>query len=371
MAKRREEEEEVSSFSWYDQPLYDTDDDDDKFDSPFQDDDKKSSGGDRKLPNTGGKHVGVVGGCFIVILNAILSLIIFLALGVGLVLAGRATGILSETSSSPSAAPPVAVSEELPQESGQTDTVVEVQPTEVVCDPAGWWSAQQGNFDYFVTTYDRATLATLAEPIETLVQEMEARRNDALALPVDPCMSDVQNIFTQGMDQMISAVQTLAAGDRNGSVGPADSADHALSNTLIALWDLGVATAPDTPPALGVPRGGNCEATPLGTWMNPFRQQWGQIYTLLVQIDAVANPSVARVTLDSAAGLQRNINAMMPPDCATRPQELAEIALTSYINAANMTMQGNGDVAREIASAYARAYVSLNAWLEWIGAGMV
>jgi hypothetical protein len=372
MAKRREDEEEVGNFSWYDQPLYETnDDDDDRRDPRFRDDDKKSSGGgsggDRKPPNTGGKHVGLVGGCFIVILNAILSIILFLALGVGLVLAGRATGIISETA--PSA--PVESSEQSSQETGQAETVVEVQPTEVACDPAGWWSAQQGNFDYFVTTYDRVTLAAPAEPLETIVQQMQTRRNDALALPLDPCMADVQGIFTQGMDQMLAAVQAVAAGDRNGSVGPSDSADDALSNTLIALWDLGVSTAPDAPPALGIPRGGNCEATPLGVWANPFRQEWGRVYTLLVQIDVINAPGVARVTLDSAAGFQRNIEAMTPPECATRPQQLAVVALNSYTSAANTAMQGGNDGAREIASGFARAYVTMNAWLEWIGAGMV
>ena len=367
MAKRREEEES-SSFAWYDQPLYDTDDDEAKGDPRFPDDDKKSSGDrERKPQSTGGKHVGLVGGCFIIILNAILSLIIFLALGVGLVVAGRATGILSETA--PSA--PAASVEQTSQESGQPETVVEVQPTEVICDPAGWWSAQQGNFDYFVTTYDRVTLATPAEPMETLVQQMQARRNDALALPLDTCMTEVQGIFTQGMDQMISAAQALAAGDRNGSVGPSDSADDALSNTLIALWDMGVSTAPDSPPALNLPRGGNCEATPLGVWANPFRQQWAQIFTLLVQIDVIGAPGVARATLDSASGLQRNVEAMTPPECATRPQQLAVVALNSYISAANTTLQGSSDAAREIASGFARAYVTMNAWLEWIGAGMV
>lgn len=362
MAKRRDEEES-SSFAWYDQPLYDTDDEPD---DRFKDDDKKPAvGGDRKPQSTGGKHVGLVGGCFIIILNAVLSIIIFLALGVGLVLAGRATGILSESSP---AAP--ASSEAAPQENGQAE-VVAVEPTEVACDPSGWWSAQQGNFDYFVTIYDRVTLATPAEPLDTLVAQMQARRDEALAVPPDPCMAAVQDVFAQGMNEMINAVQAVTTGDRSGSVGPSDSADDALSNTLIALWDMGVATDPNTPPALGTPRGGNCDATPLAGWFEPFRQQWGQIYTLLVQTDVITAPGVARATLDSVAGFQRNIEAMTPPQCATRPQELAVIALNSYTSAANTTLQGSGDAAREIASAFSRAYVTMNAWLEWIGAGMV
>jgi hypothetical protein len=62
---------------------------------------------------------------------------------------------------------------------------------------------------------------------------------------------------------------------------------------------------------------------------------------------------------------------MTPPECAIRPQELAGVALNSFTSAADMTLQGNGSAALEVASAYARAYVTMNAWLEWIGAGMV
>jgi hypothetical protein len=357
MAKRRQEEEQESILSWYDKPLYDTGDDSD----PFADADDVLPAKERrgapavKLP----REVGFVGGCFNVFLIAILSILIFVALGIGIVLGGRALGIL----------PNVASADTEPAAVVQIATPAAIA-TEESCEPQSWWEAQRGAFDYFTTLYDRVTIAPPNETPDEIDAQMSTQREAAAAQ--SSCLAAAQEPFTQGMNDAIGAVETYAASGKRRASEQAESASAALSATLVALWDLGIATDPNTPPILDIPRGGGCDATQLTAWSDRFRQQWQQVDVILSQTDvAAANADVVQQAVTGLEAVRSNLSAIPAPQCVSRVNQLSVIGLNSYINGANATLQGNPDAARESASTYARSRVALNAWLSWLGVEMV
>lgn len=363
MARRREEEEQDSGFSWYDQPLYDTDEEAD----PFEDDEReappKGRDKDKDTPprRTGPREVGLIGGCFNVLLIAIVSIIIFLALGVGVVLGGRALGVFSNTASL-SAEPAVV----------QLATATPIPPTEVACEPQRWWDEQQAAFDYFTTLYDRVTIAAPSDTLDAIRAEMTSQRDTAAAVQTSSCLADATDAFTQAVNNAIEAVETFAASGRPSAASQAESASAGLSAALVALWDQGIATDPNTPPNLDISRGGGCDATQLNGWAEPFRQQWQQVDAILSQTDvAAANPTVVQQAVTGLEAVRSNLSAIPAPQCVSRINQLSVIALNSYINGTNATLQGNPEAARESASTYARSRVALNAWLAWLGVEMV
>jgi hypothetical protein len=348
---RRREEEESNSLSWYDRPLYDTDDEESDL---FRDVEADMEAAQERHKPRRSRETGLIGGCFSVLLTAITSIIVFAVLGVGIVLGGRALGFLPGSDGSAVTMPA----------SGQSENVALEGANR--CDPQVWWSAQQANFDAFTTLYDRVSLAPSSEPLDTLVTQMQAQRDMTLTEPDEPCLPSVREPFTQGMDSAITAVQALIASDRTGAALLARTASTALSNTLTALWELGVATDPNTPPNLNVARNA-CDPAQLEVWYTPFRQQWEQANPLIAQMDVTASPESVQGTLAALDAIRGALIETPAPECADRARQLTIIALNSYINAVNATLQGNLDAARESASTYARSRVALNAWLLWLG----
>ena len=354
MARRREEEES-NSLSWYDRPLYETDDEEADLFRDVEADMEALR--ERRKPRRS-REVGLISGCFNVLVIALVSIMIFAVLGVGIVLGGRALGLLPGAGG--------------PANSTSANTVAETVVTEQAvdpCDPQVWWSAQQANFDTFATLYDRVTLAP-SDEIDAVVSDLQARRDAILAETDESCLASVRQPFTLGMNNTITAVQAFAAGDHTGAALLANNAATALSNTLVALWDFGIATDPNTPPNLSITRDA-CEAAQLQTWYAPFRQQWEQANQLIAQMDVTAPADTVQATLTSLDTIRGSLIEIAPPQCADRARQLTIIALNSTINAVNATLQGSPDAARESASTYARSRVALNAWLLWLGVEMV
>lgn len=359
MAKRRQEEEQESLLSWYDKPLYDTGDDSD----PFADTDDVLPAKERraaptvKLP----REVGFIGGCFNVFLIAILSILIFVALGIGIVLGGRALGVLPKTASADTEPPAVV----------QIATSTAINPTEESCDPQTWWNTQQGAFDYFTTLYDRVTIAPSNEAPDALRAQMAAQR-DAAAAVSSSCLAEAHETFMQAVADAMGAVETLTTSGRPRAAEQAERASAALSTTLVTLWDLGIATDQNSPPSLNIPRGGRCDATQLTAWADRFRREWQQVDAILSQTDvAAANPEVVGQAVAGLEAVRSNLSAIPAPQCVSRVNQLSVIGLNSSTNGANATLQGNFEAARESASTYARSRVALNAWLAWLGVEMV
>lgn len=363
MAKRRQEEEQ--ELSWYDEPLYDTDDAAD----PFADDDDDLPVKERRGPDTSNlpREVSLIGGCFNVLLIAIVSILIFSLLGVGIVLGGRAVGIFPKTASADSAPPQL-----VPIATPVSAALAPAAPDAESCEPQAWWNAQSGAFDYFAVLYDRATIAPLAGTLDELRAEMTARRDTAAAVPSAACLAAARDALAQGMDDAIGAVESVAASGRRSAASQAESASASLANVLVALWDLRISNDLNTPPSLDIPRGGNCDAAQLAAWADRFLPLWQQVDAILSQTDVAAgNPADAQQVVTGLEAIRGNLTAIPSPQCVSRANELSLIGLNSYINGANLMQQGIPDAARESASIYARSRVTLNAWLAWLGVEMV
>lgn len=365
MARRQETTEEQDSFSWYNQPLYNADDEEADL---FRDvDDEPASSKDSPRPRAKRKgKTTFSGGCFNVLTIAVFSILVFAALGIGIAFGGRAAGIFPLSAASASTeGEPTPVAQAMPDD--------QTAPTEAVvgCDVQTWWNAQQGHVDFLVTIYDRVTAASPADSLEAVVAQIQAERDAVLLVPSGDCVSAPLDILTQAVNGTLNAVQSLVSNDRTGAAISATNATTAFSNTLVTLWDAGIATDPNTPPNLGIGRNA-CDMAELDAWYAPFRQQWERANPLIAQADIPnATPETVQTLVATLEDVRANLLNTSAPVCADRARQLSVIALNSYINAANATQQGNADAARESASTYARSRVALNAWLLWLGVGTV
>jgi hypothetical protein len=194
------------------------------------------SGEVTREPVTVGQYIG---GALQVIVQAVLILVVFLAIGFGVVFAGQRIGIVPQRAASV-AAPNLGINIGIVPTSEPTDippTAIPPTPTlapgEIIDCPSAvtWWNSQQvqDNFTYFTQT--ALTEARSANFVSGLVTNLNVRRSFLANLPADPCMIESRDTLLRAFDATIAAI---------GAIGRNDTADidAQLANANAAYDDL-------------------------------------------------------------------------------------------------------------------------------------
>lgn len=173
------------------------------------------SGEVTREPVTAGQ---IIGGALQVIVQAALVLVVFLAIGFGVVFAGQRIGLVPSrapsVSNAPviSFAPTVVVNTPVPAPTA-TPTLA---PGEIINCPSAvtWWNSQQvqDNFTYFTQT--ALSEARSANFVNGLVNNLSIRRSFIANVPTEPCMTESRDILLRAFDATVAAINAIGRDDQ-------------------------------------------------------------------------------------------------------------------------------------------------------------
>jgi hypothetical protein len=186
----------------------------------------------------------IVGGALQVIVQAIILLVVFLAIGFGVVFAGQRIGI------APSRAPSVSI---LAPEVGAVATTAAtgvpaptatatLAPGEIIDCPtaATWWNSQQvqDNFTYFTQT--ALNEARSANFVSGVVNNMGIRRSFIANFPAEPCVVESRDALLHAFDATIAATNAIGRNDQADIATQMDNVNAAYDELELALARVGV-----------------------------------------------------------------------------------------------------------------------------------
>lgn len=351
------------------------------------DDDERPRRSRRRLRAPG--QVGVIGGFFRVIGMALVALVIFLLIGVGIAVGASALGAIRLLDMSainvpeivilPTSAPVEAPTVEAPPtvETGAAVVVeptvpapvptatppdaVVIVPTPTDClDLTGWWDQQDDTYQFFANL-------SIESPPNTLLatlQQMRVRRDNARSAVVTPCVAPIRNAFVAGYDLLISSFETISTGgDVSAARGTNLMAGQAFAQGLAGLWGAGIATE-GSPTGIEVGSAATCGAA---RWYGAAQTQRSAFVNAYTQVDpATMQPREIRQSQNTMQAAYDNVVALNTPACAAEPSRLLLAYMDDLINALQMRLGNNAAEAGRLTSAQ-RNLILLDAWLRYLG----
>lgn len=190
----------------------------------------------------------IIGGALQVIVQTVIVLVVFLAIGFGVVFAGQRIGVFPQRAASvaapnlgiavgivPTQAPTAIPSTAIPP----TATLA---PGEMLDCPGAvtWWSSQQvqDNYTYFTTT--ALNEARGSNRIPALMENMRIRRNFVANTPMDACAEEIRAALLRAFDATIEAARSVGAADEAALATQLDNVNAAYADLQEALALVGV-----------------------------------------------------------------------------------------------------------------------------------
>jgi hypothetical protein len=343
-------------------------------------------------------NVSFIGGIFRVIGIALVSVLIFLLIGVGITFGLSAAGIVEIIDFSrasvpvisllPTSVPPTDAPVSVPTQPPPTEvaaaaapttdtaggqpvpvptatpenvTVIPPTPVTACAEMADWWEDQSAIY---------ATFAALSveQPPQTLLatlQQMRVRRDAAQAAVLVPCIDPVRTAFVNGYDLQIRAFEAVNNSDLPGARSLMLMAGEAYAQAHAGLWRAGIAT--DGSPlasGIGADSGTSCGAS---AWYQAAKTQRDTLLDayLAVNPETMPPPQI-RQNQDTMAAAASNVATLQTPACASTPSNLLINYMQDLINALQMQLGSNPAEIERLISAYNNRLL-LNAWLYYLG----
>jgi hypothetical protein len=186
----------------------------------------------------------IIGGALQVIVQAVIVLVVFLAIGFGVVFAGQRIGIVpmraatvANVSPEVSVLPTLAVAE-----APVIVPTATLSPGEILNCPgaATWWNSQQvqDSYTYFTTTAMEEARAS--NRIPALMENMRIRRNFVANTPMDACAEEVRVALLRAFDATIEAARAIGASDEAALFTQLDNVNAAYADMQGALARVGI-----------------------------------------------------------------------------------------------------------------------------------
>lgn len=345
----------------------------------------------------GGLDIGaVIGGFLGVIITAILVAVVFLLLGAGIVIGGRAVGVIPGGSvnlaslnisslSVPTQPPAAPTSAEVAQVAQvATDAPPAVEATSAIqlptfaptltpvpeCNQAdidAWWALQQSNFNTFSAI--TPTTVTNEQNIPAYLERLRLQRDYSANIPSDFCTEYAQQSLIRFLDATMEHVRALTAapGTSQDSLPNAEAAlDSARVTMTAALWDTNVVVEPDSPVAMGIERG-SAEVCGAHLWLAQVDTIRSQFMGSYHQINvAVLSPTAVRDLITSMQGSMGNMANLTVPECAMEPNRLLQQSMENRISASENLLAARTDEANNQLAEAERLEARYEAWVVWL-----
>lgn len=350
----------------------------------------------------GGIDIGALIGSLIqVILVAVIAVVIFVLLGAGIVIGGRAVGVIpggavnltfSEALSSivptqPPAPPTSEAAVPTSAPASAATTAPEVQPTAVVdaatsaplspsdtptpeCrqeDTDRWWEQQKTMYNIFTTITPE--FATSQQNPGAYVQQLGYQRGYSSNVPTNPCTAIAQDALVRLEDATIARVSALTSPsgvDPNALAAAVSNLEMATADLTASLWELGIVQDDNSPVVAGVPRG-SADACGAGTWLSQVETIFAQFNSYASQTDVASMQAPAvREQIDKMVAAQTNASQLPIPACANVPAQLLQEVMSQQISVFENQLAARPNAAAQAQDAVDRLTATFRAWVSWL-----
>lgn len=343
----------------------------------------------------GGLDIGaLIGGLIRVIFTAVFAVVIFLLIGAGVVIGGRAVGVIpggsidltniSISSLTVPTQPPAVQPTSAEVVQVATDAAPVVQPTSEIqlptfaptltpvpeCNQAeidAWWAQQESIYNRF-TAITPQTVSN-EQNVPGYLEQLRLQREYSAAVSSSFCTDFAQQSVVRFLDATIERVRALTAapGTSADALPNAETALKAAEVTMIAaLWDTNILVEADSPVALGIERG-SAEACGASLWLAQVETIHSQFVGAAGQINvAVLSPTAVRDLITQMQNSMNNAANLTVPECATVPSQLLQAAMQNRISASENQLAARNDTANEQFAEAERLEERYQAWVVWL-----
>ncbi|NDJ62916.1 MAG: hypothetical protein GYB67_17480, partial [Chloroflexi bacterium] len=290
-------------------------------------------------PVIGPEQISPLGGCLQIVRTVVISVPLFLLLGVGLVIGGRAAGVLPAPDSAPS---------------GTTTGTLDDCPATA----ADWWARQQGPFNAVSAALVPVnSLPPAAEPPDDRARRA---REAAGNLPAD-CLPTLQPTLVSGLDAGVRAFEAISTNDQAGYTQARDAAITDLGGVLVGLWALDVFTGPEAPSQAAIPRGGGdgCNAP---DWWNSVSGAFDRFETRIAAVN-IADAAAAGQAIIELENDRSTVANFPNPACASVLRDQMLAYMDSYLSVIDEAAAGN---LSGVPADAQRIRVTVAAWAAWL-----
>jgi len=396
MSKRRRDDENDDSLDLLrSSSEYPSDEESEDDDGGFINDDASAADAeeDKRQKHRSGVpgNVSLIGGVFRVLGIALVSLLIFLLIGMGITFGLNAAGIVdlidfsqisvpvvsllptAQATSTLAVEPTLAAAQAVPTAETAADlptpfptatpeNVVVIVPTSVTCpEMAAWWETQSAIYQTFAALSVEQPPQTLLATLQQMRVRRDAARNEVLV----PCVDPVRTAFVNGYDLQIRAFESVNTSDLPGARSLALMAGDAYAQAFAGLWRASI-TTDGSPLTAGIAAdsGATCGAQ---AWYQAAKAQRDTFVDAYVAVDPdTMPPPQIRQNQDTMAAAASNVATLQTPACASTPSNLLINYLQDMINALQMRLGNNPAETERMISAHNNRLL-LNAWLYYLG----
>jgi hypothetical protein len=311
--------------------------------------------------------VGIVGGALSVLATAVIALILFTLIGFVIVLGGRIAGIIepaiAREGGSGFASAVAAASEGA---SAQAQTPPTVDPR---CDLAGaWWESVRGQVEALAGLFGNVHIIPADQRALNLSAAAAAR--DAIeASAASPCLARAKQSLASAAREAVNVYTQVAAGNLSTFSGGRGTVELALAEMYMALWsDAGYATAPNSPPALGVIRLGGADCTAqTQRWYDQLKPSLDSLNNLIATDPNLIVGAQLRRVIGDIRAIGETVRQSSPPECAAAARDLLVESIEAY--ASGFENFGAADI-QSSRGGFQRGAMSefaFTAWMNWLG----
>lgn len=310
------------------------------------------------------RPVGIIDGTFSVLLTAVIALILFTMLGFVIVLGGRLAGIIEPAIAQEGGsgfASAVAAAASADQAMQQT-----VDPR---CDLAGaWWESVRGQVAAIAGLFGNVHVIPADQRALSLTAATAAR--DAIDVSeASPCLTRAKQNLSSAAREAVNVYTQVEAGNLSTYDAGRNTVELALVEMYVALWaDAGFATAPNSPPALGVIRLGGVDCTSqTQRWYDQLKPSLDSLANLIATDPNVIVGAQLRRVIGDIRAIGESVRQSAPPDCAVTARDLLIESIEAYADGFENFGAGDIQGSRGAFQGGAMAEFAFTAWMNWLG----
>jgi hypothetical protein len=323
--------------------------------------------------------LGLIGMVIRIVLNGVLLVLLFAAIGAGVIVGGQFLGVINLQQASADVAllptlPPLetpAGASGASADGGASDaSAASDEPTatpDPCPNPAAWWDRIAADVDTVVTSFARA-FYTPSIPLSELVTRTQTSAAAIEAAPFDECLRGLRDTLVEAVGVQVDALVTLESLDRQTALNRALEAQAQFASVTELLWNQGIDTGEESAVRTGIPRGGG-DCAGLGEWYAALAPLIARFRTEVIPaVDYLNAPANTILTaLTTTGDLASAVDALTEPACAAAAQQSASAMLNGFFAAGDAAFRGRPADGQAQIEAHARGAVALDAWLRWLG----
>jgi hypothetical protein len=313
------------------------------------------------------RPVGIIDGTFSVLLTALIALILFTLIGFVIVLGGRLAGIIQPAIAQEGGSGfTSAVAAAAEQANAGQAAQATVDPR---CDLAGaWWESVRGQVAAVAGLFGNVNVIPSDQRALSLTAATAAR--DTIdASEASPCLTRAKQNLSSAAREAVNVYAQVAAGNLSTYDAGRNTVELALVEMYVALWaDAGFATAPNSPPALGVIRLGGVDCTSqTQRWYDQLKPSLDSLDNLIATDPNVIVGAQLRRVIGDIRAIGETVRQSAPPECAVTARDLLVESIEAYANGFENFGAGDIQGSRGAFQGGAMAEFAFTAWMNWLG----